>query len=149
MRSARTSGLIARASIGKSASDWPSGWPAGSSPHRSRVVEAATVLPRTTTSPEKRVQTDANAAGAWRLKSLQRRKNEEATAKARECRGRLQVVDQTAANRLWSKIDREIVDQAPWLPLHTYRQVNFVAKRVGNFQYNPQFGLLLDQLWVR
>jgi hypothetical protein len=95
------------------------------------------------------VQTDANAAGAWRLKSLQRRKNEEATAKARECRGRLQVVDQTAANRLWSKIDREIVDQAPWLPLHTYRQVNFVAKRVGNFQYNPQFGLLLDQLWVR
>ena len=28
-------------------------------------------------------------------------------------------------------------------------QDDFVSSRVGNYQYNPQFGMLLDQLWVR
>jgi hypothetical protein len=27
--------------------------------------------------------------------------------------------------------------------------VEVVSKRVGNYQYNPQYGSLLDQLWVR
>jgi hypothetical protein len=26
---------------------------------------------------------------------------------------------------------------------------DFVSRRVGNYQYNPQLGVLLDQLWVR
>jgi hypothetical protein len=25
----------------------------------------------------------------------------------------------------------------------------FVSRRVGNYQYNPQWGILVDQLWVR
>jgi hypothetical protein len=29
------------------------------------------------------------------------------------------------------------------------RNVDFVSKRVGNHQYNPQWGVLLDQLWVK
>ena len=31
----------------------------------------------------------------------------------------------------------------------THRQMEFVSKRVGNYQYNPHWGVLLDQLWVR
>jgi hypothetical protein len=27
--------------------------------------------------------------------------------------------------------------------------VVFVSKRVGNYQHNPQAGVLLDQLWVK
>jgi len=27
--------------------------------------------------------------------------------------------------------------------------VNFLSKRVGNYQYNPQQFMLIDQLWVR
>jgi hypothetical protein len=27
--------------------------------------------------------------------------------------------------------------------------VVFVSKRVGNYQFHPQWGLLLDQLWVK
>jgi hypothetical protein len=27
--------------------------------------------------------------------------------------------------------------------------VNFLSKRVGNYQYNPQQFMLVDQLWVR
>jgi hypothetical protein len=27
--------------------------------------------------------------------------------------------------------------------------VNFLSKRVGNYQYSPENGMLIDQLWVR
>ena len=61
----------------------------------------------------------------------------------------LQTTDPGAASRLWSKIDRDVVDQAPWVFLQNPLQVDFVSRRVGNYQYNPQWGVLLDQLWVR
>jgi hypothetical protein len=27
--------------------------------------------------------------------------------------------------------------------------VDFISARVGNYQFHPQWGLLLDQLWVK
>jgi ABC-type transport system substrate-binding protein len=50
---------------------------------------------------------------------------------------------------MWARIDRQLVDQAPWVPLYTPRTPYFVSKRVGNWQYHPYFHVLLDQLWVR
>jgi YVTN family beta-propeller protein len=61
----------------------------------------------------------------------------------------LQVTDTRAANALWVRIDRELTDQAPWLFLYNKKQADFVSSRVGNFQYNLQYGILLDQLWVK
>jgi peptide/nickel transport system substrate-binding protein len=61
----------------------------------------------------------------------------------------LQVTDPQAANALWTKIDRELTDEAPWLFLYNNKQADFVSERVGNFQYNLQYGILLDQLWVK
>jgi peptide/nickel transport system substrate-binding protein len=61
----------------------------------------------------------------------------------------LQATDPVAASELWTRIDRELTDQAPWLFLYTNKQPDFVSSRVGNFQYNLQYGILLDQLWVR
>ncbi len=57
--------------------------------------------------------------------------------------------DEGAAARMWARIDRQLVDQAPWVPLYTPRTPFFVSKRVGNWQYHPYFQVLLDQLWVR
>jgi len=62
---------------------------------------------------------------------------------------RIQGLDADAAAPLWAKIERELVDQAPWVPLYTPQFVDFVSKRVGNYQYNPASAILLDQLWVR
>jgi peptide/nickel transport system substrate-binding protein len=62
---------------------------------------------------------------------------------------RIQGTDADAAAPLWVKIERELVDQAPWVPLYTPQFVDFVSKRAGNYQYNPASALLLDQLWVR
>lgn len=62
---------------------------------------------------------------------------------------RLQVSDPQAANRLWARIERQVMRQAPWVPMINPKVIDFVSQRVGNYQYNPQWGMLIDQLWVR
>ncbi len=47
----------------------------------------------------------------------------------------LQPTDPAAANALWSRIDRELVDTAPLVPLVNPKQVDFLSQRVGNYQY--------------
>jgi peptide/nickel transport system substrate-binding protein len=61
----------------------------------------------------------------------------------------LQTTDPGAAAALWGKIDHEIVDRAPWVTMVNSRALNFVSSRLGNYQYNPVSGPLLDQFWVR
>jgi YVTN family beta-propeller protein len=61
----------------------------------------------------------------------------------------LQVSDPPAAAALWSTIDRRIVDAAPLIEYGNEQAVDFVSRRVGDYQYNPQWGALLDQMWVR
>jgi peptide/nickel transport system substrate-binding protein len=61
----------------------------------------------------------------------------------------LQLTDPVAAHRLWSRIEHDIVDLAPWVPLVNSLSRDLVSERVGNFQYSPQWGPLVDQMWVR
>jgi ABC-type oligopeptide transport system substrate-binding subunit len=61
----------------------------------------------------------------------------------------LQTTDPSAAAASWSRIDRELTDLAIWLPTVTPNEVDLVSRRAGNYQYNPVWGVLLDQLSVR
>jgi peptide/nickel transport system substrate-binding protein len=62
----------------------------------------------------------------------------------------VQVANPTAAQVLWARVDRDLTDQAAWVPLYTPNSVDVLSKRVGNYEYSPSgFGMLLDQLWVR
>jgi peptide/nickel transport system substrate-binding protein len=61
----------------------------------------------------------------------------------------LQLEDPAAAGALWSQIDRAIVDEAPFVWLLNPIGVAIVSERVGNFQRNFNWGILLNQLWVR
>jgi peptide/nickel transport system substrate-binding protein len=61
----------------------------------------------------------------------------------------LQARDPAAAGELWSRIDRELVDRAPWVPVYNLRTVTVLGRRVGNYKYHPFWNVLLDQLWVR
>ena len=61
----------------------------------------------------------------------------------------LQVQDPPAATLLWREVERDLIAQAPVVPVGNRRNVDFVSKRVGNYQYNPQWGPLLSQLWVK
>ena len=61
----------------------------------------------------------------------------------------LEPTDPRAADAQWAHIDRELVDAAAWIPWSTGKEIDFVSKRVGNFQFHPAWFLLFDQLWVR
>jgi peptide/nickel transport system substrate-binding protein len=61
----------------------------------------------------------------------------------------LGVQSPAAANQLWGKIDHEVTDQAAMDVLVNPNVVTFVSKRVGNFEFNPQWEYLIDQSWVQ
>jgi ABC-type transport system substrate-binding protein/DNA-binding SARP family transcriptional activator len=54
-----------------------------------------------------------------------------------------------AAQALWTAIDRELTDQAPWVSLYNPRDLSLLGARVGNYQFHPYWNVLIDQLWVR
>jgi peptide/nickel transport system substrate-binding protein len=56
--------------------------------------------------------------------------------------------DDASADALWAQADKRLTDLAAVLPLDNPKAVNFVSRRVGNFQYSQQWGVLYDQLWV-
>jgi len=55
---------------------------------------------------------------------------------------------QTAA-QLWASADRQVTDQAPFVSLATPSIIDFVSRRVRNYEFSPAVGVLLDQLWVK
>lgn len=61
----------------------------------------------------------------------------------------LAATDVAASSRLWSRVDRKVVDAAPWVAILNAAGLELTSKRVANYQRNPQFGVLIDQLWVR
>ena len=60
-----------------------------------------------------------------------------------------QVENPAAAPALWQRAEHAILLQAPIVPTDNGENVAFLAERVGNFQYHPEWGVLLDQLWVK
>jgi peptide/nickel transport system substrate-binding protein len=60
-----------------------------------------------------------------------------------------QLTDPATARKLWAQVDRIVTDQAPWVPILNQASTAFVSARIGNFQESPEYGPLLDQMWVR
>ena len=61
----------------------------------------------------------------------------------------LGVTDPEAANVMWSEIDKAVTDAAPMAALFTPKHIDFVSKRLGNFQFNSQFYWMVTQSWVQ
>jgi peptide/nickel transport system substrate-binding protein len=59
------------------------------------------------------------------------------------------VTDPDGANKEWAKIDKMVTDRAPVATLFTPKHLDFVSKRVGNFQFNAQFYWMVTQSWVQ
>ena len=58
------------------------------------------------------------------------------------------LVNPPAGHRLWQQAERKILADAPVVPTFNRENIDFIAKRVGDYQYNPQWGPLVDQMWV-
>ena len=54
----------------------------------------------------------------------------------------------TASNNEWATVDREVTDQAPWVDMYNPKQIDFLAKNVHGYEWNPQWYILIDQQWL-
>jgi peptide/nickel transport system substrate-binding protein len=61
----------------------------------------------------------------------------------------VQTQNPAAAPAVWQAAERSILRQAPVVPTFNQDNVAFLAKGVGNFQFHPQWRVLLDQLWLK
>jgi YVTN family beta-propeller protein len=55
----------------------------------------------------------------------------------------------SGSNAPWTAFDRYATELAPVIPFLNLKAVDFVSKRLGNYQHHPEFDLLVDQVWVR
>jgi peptide/nickel transport system substrate-binding protein len=62
---------------------------------------------------------------------------------------RLQITAPAKAGDEWSSIEHDVMDQAPWVPLVDRNWANLTSPKLGNFQVSPQYGPLVDQMWVQ
>lgn len=49
----------------------------------------------------------------------------------------------------WRAVDRRITDQALWVPTVNVHEPEVTSARVRNYQYNPVWGFIADQVWLR
>src|SRR5262249_2094930 len=61
----------------------------------------------------------------------------------------VQLTDPARASALWATIDRQLVDDAYWVPTVNVRTPDFVSQRVGNYQSSPAGGFIPQVAWLR
>jgi peptide/nickel transport system substrate-binding protein len=59
-----------------------------------------------------------------------------------------EAANPTAASALWTTIDHEDTLQAPWVDLYNPKQIDFLSSNVHGYEWNPQWYILIDQLWL-
>jgi YVTN family beta-propeller protein len=61
---------------------------------------------------------------------------------------RLEMARPAAATALWTSVDHQLTNAAAWVPTVNERQVDFVSRRLRNYEYSGQFQFLPDQAWL-
>ncbi len=59
-----------------------------------------------------------------------------------------EATNPSAAAKLWTQIDHEDTNAAPWVNMYNPKQIDFLAKNVHGYQWNPQWYILIDRLWL-
>jgi YVTN family beta-propeller protein len=61
----------------------------------------------------------------------------------------LEPTDPVRSSVLWEAVDRQLTNAAAWVPTVASREVELTSNRLRNYEYNPVWGFLADQAWVR
>jgi YVTN family beta-propeller protein len=61
----------------------------------------------------------------------------------------LETTDPARAPAVWELVDAQITDAAIWVPTVTEREVDLVSRRLRNYEFNPVWGFIVDQSWLR
>jgi peptide/nickel transport system substrate-binding protein len=59
-----------------------------------------------------------------------------------------EATNQAQATSLWTTVDHEVTTQAAWVDLFNPKQIDFLSKNVNGYEWNPQWYILIDQLWL-
>jgi peptide/nickel transport system substrate-binding protein len=59
------------------------------------------------------------------------------------------VTDPKAAAAQWAAIDRKVTDLAPVAVLFNPKKLDFISKRLGNFEFSGQLYFMFAKAWVR
>jgi peptide/nickel transport system substrate-binding protein len=54
----------------------------------------------------------------------------------------------SGAAALWTQVDHMDTDQGAWVDMYNPKQIDFLSKNVHGYQWNPQWYILIDQLWL-
>jgi peptide/nickel transport system substrate-binding protein len=60
----------------------------------------------------------------------------------------MEATDPAGAAKIWTQVDHADTNAAPWVDLYNPKQIDFLAKNVHGYQWNPQWYILIDQLWL-
>jgi peptide/nickel transport system substrate-binding protein len=52
------------------------------------------------------------------------------------------------AARLWTQVDHEDTNAAPWVDLFNPKQIDVLSSNVHGYEWNPQWYILIDRLWL-
>ena len=63
--------------------------------------------------------------------------------------GKMGITDASGANQLWAQVDKEVVDQAPWVSMFNPKYIDVLSNRVKGYQFSPQWYFLLGQASVK
>ena len=61
---------------------------------------------------------------------------------------KVEATDPSKAASLWTQVDHEDTQQAPWVDLYNPKQIDFLSSNVHGYEWNPQWYILIDQLWL-
>jgi peptide/nickel transport system substrate-binding protein len=59
-----------------------------------------------------------------------------------------EATNPAAAAQLWTQIDHEDTNAAPWVNMYNPKQIDFLSSNVHGYSWNPQWYILIDQLWL-
>ena len=51
------------------------------------------------------------------------------------------------AARLWTQVDHEDTNAAPWVDLFNPKQIDVLSSNAHGYQWNPEWNILIDRLW--
>jgi peptide/nickel transport system substrate-binding protein len=60
----------------------------------------------------------------------------------------IEATNPSAAGKLWTQIDHADTSAAPWVNMYNPKQIDFLSKNVHGYQWNPQWYILIDRLWL-
>jgi peptide/nickel transport system substrate-binding protein len=61
----------------------------------------------------------------------------------------LEPTDPPRARAVWETLDRQLTNNAAWVPTVTIRDIELTSGRLHNYEYNPVWGFLADQSWLQ